>query len=268
MSAPSVRIFGCPTCGFRVDTSEETCPRCGNDFKKGTLFECPFCGDLVPSGLDQCPSCHVSYSEFKERAAPKATDDSIDSLLMEIIKLESTTVREEKKRFSCPQCDLLLEGDETECPRCGKKLDVEVALQCPVCGALVGAKDIKCGECGTVFDEVAHSAAMTEEAESKLEEIMSMSAQEASHDPSAPESAAEADVTRGEEVEYTSEMLSKDEGQVEERPAIARASQEPRPAQPESTPEPPRRAPSPAPQKKASSGAPKRTRKLKAKPAK
>jgi len=174
MSASSVRIFGCPTCGFRVDTNETSCPRCGNEFKDDTKFECPFCGDLVQSGLDECPSCHVSYSEFKSRAAPKATDDSIDSLLMEIIKLESTSIKEEEKRFSCPKCDLLLEGTETQCPRCGKGLDVEVALQCPVCGGLVGANDVRCGECGTVFDEGAAAAARTEEAESKLEEIMSI----------------------------------------------------------------------------------------------
>src|SRR4030042_1024985 len=98
MSATSVRIFGCPTCGFRVDTNERSCPRCGNEFQDDTKFECPFCGDLVRSGLDECP----------------------------------------------------------------------------VCGALVGAKDHRCGECGTVFDAEAESAARTEEAESRLEEIKSL----------------------------------------------------------------------------------------------
>ncbi len=172
MSNTGVRIFGCPTCGFRVDTNESSCPRCGNEFKDDTKFECPFCGDLVKSGLDECPSCHISYSEFKSRAAPKATEDSIDSLLMEIIKLESTSVKEEEKRFSCPKCDLLLEGTETECPRCGKDLDVEVALQCPVCGSLVGMNDVRCRECGTVFDEDAASADRAEEGESRPSEIM------------------------------------------------------------------------------------------------
>jgi len=210
MSATGVKIFGCPTCGFRVDTNEETCPRCGNVFQEGTLFECPFCGDLVPSGLDQCPSCHVSYSEFKARAAPKAANDSIDSLLMEIIKLEATSVREEEKRFSCPQCDLLLEGTETQCPRCRKALDVEVALQCPVCGSLVGAGDAKCAECGTAFDEAASTAASTEEAESRLDEIMSMAGPaEVEREPSPQTHEPERAREKEGGIEFASSMLGK-----------------------------------------------------------
>ena len=302
MSATSVRIFGCPTCGFRVDTNEQSCPRCGNEFRDDTRFECPFCGDLVHSGLDKCPSCHVSYSEFKARAAPKAADDSIDSLLMEIIKLEATSVKDEEKRFSCPKCDLLLEGTETHCPRCGKSLDVEIALQCPVCGALVGARDHRCGECGTVFDADAESASRTEDAESKLEEIMSFTGPSEPEQPEmrtlpspAPVQARE----RNSVIDFASSMLGKPKDVVRTEPEKSRPPPPPPepPAveqpEPEPTAEPPQTAPpiepektpqelfeeieaeladtgegapAPTPKKSSSGTGKKKTRKLKAKP--
>ena len=302
MSATSVRIFGCPTCGFRVDTNEQSCPRCGNEFRDDTRFECPFCGDLVQSGLDECPSCHVSYSEFKERAAPKASNDSIDSLLMEIIKLEATSVKDEEKRFSCPKCDLLLEGTETACPRCGKDLDVEVALQCPVCGALVGAGDTRCGECGTVFDAGAESAARTDEAESRLEEIMSIAGSSHPEQQMAAQPPREPPPEPREKdsgVEFASAMFGKIKEAVRQEPEVKRApppppmpqvveQPEPEPiveqppeatlVVPEKTSEdllqeieaelaaPDEAAPAAKPQKTTSGAGKKKTRKLKAKP--
>lgn len=172
MSTDSFNMFGCPVCGFRVDPDQKVCSRCGNEFSDSTKFECPFCGELVPQGVKQCPSCHVDYLDFKERAETVGGEDSIDSLLLDIIKLESSSVKEEEKKFSCPQCSWMLEGTETKCPKCGKSFEEDVSFQCPVCGAAVGADDSKCQECGAAFTEDEEATDhMHEEAASRLDEI-------------------------------------------------------------------------------------------------
>lgn len=152
MASETNDLFGCPFCGFRVRTTDDTCPRCGNKFSDGTLFECPFCGDMVAPGIAECPSCHVNFSDFISKSTHKVSEDSIDSLLMEIISLESSQIkREDKKNISCPKCSWMLDGSEDKCPKCGANLSEDASLQCPICGSFVNSASTKCSECGTLF---------------------------------------------------------------------------------------------------------------------
>jgi rubrerythrin len=147
------RMFGCPVCGFRITESEPTCPRCNNQFDSETKFECPFCGELVDPRVKECPVCHVDYAEFKAKTRSRGRDADIDDLLNEIIKLESMQLKQEPKKFSCPDCSWLLDGSESKCPKCGKDLSDEFAMQCPICGAPVSQVASSCAECGAKFDD-------------------------------------------------------------------------------------------------------------------
>jgi hypothetical protein len=62
-------------------------------------------------------------------------------------------VKHEPKKFSCPDCSWLLDGSEGKCPKCGKDLSDEFALQCPICGASVSSDSSSCAECGAKFDD-------------------------------------------------------------------------------------------------------------------
>lgn len=153
MSTHRKSLFGCPVCGFRVTGNEEACPRCGTSYGKGTKFECPFCGMIVDPRLPKCPGCHVSYEEFVERASRMASDDSVDTLLTEIISTEAQQVKEEDKRLSCPQCSWMLDGTEEKCPKCGASFSEDMCYQCPICAALVRFDAPRCVECGTLFSQ-------------------------------------------------------------------------------------------------------------------
>jgi len=147
------KLFGCPFCGFRINPGDELCPRCGNSFASGTKFECPFCGDLVTPGMDACPSCHINFAEFQTRVKKTVKTENMDTLLMDIINLEATQVEKEGKKFSCPHCDLLLDGSEEICPRCKTDLTEGAAFQCPICGEFVDSEAAKCSECGANFED-------------------------------------------------------------------------------------------------------------------
>lgn len=152
MTVKSARIFGCPTCGFRVNEGDSSCPRCGHQFSSETKFECPLCGDLVEQGSSECPSCHVNYGEFREKSQARGGDESIDALLLEIIQLEAQSARKETRKFSCPGCSWMLDSGSERCPRCGRDLATgEEALQCPICGSAVSADSSACPECGCSF---------------------------------------------------------------------------------------------------------------------
>ncbi|MBU0624411.1 MAG: hypothetical protein KJ672_06155 [Candidatus Thermoplasmatota archaeon] len=170
------KMFGCPFCGFRISPSDEVCSRCGNSFVDSTKFECPFCGELVERGAKSCPVCHVNYTEFRERAEARGGDDSIDSLLTEIIRLESASVKKEDKKLSCPECSWLLDGSEEKCPKCGHSFAEDVSYQCPVCGSEIRADVDKCPDCGAMFapESVTEEemASEHEEASSALDEIL------------------------------------------------------------------------------------------------
>jgi RNA polymerase subunit RPABC4/transcription elongation factor Spt4 len=176
MASGTAKMFGCPFCGFRISPSDEVCSRCGNSFVDATKFECPFCGELVERGAESCPVCHVNYTEFRERAEARGGDDSIDSLLTEIIRLESASVKKENKRLSCPECSWLLDGSEEKCPKCGHSFAEDVSYQCPVCGSEIRDDADKCPGCGAMFAQESvtdeERASEHEEASSALDEIL------------------------------------------------------------------------------------------------
>ena len=172
------KLFGCPYCGFRISPGDKLCTRCGNKFGAGTKFECPFCGELVAPSMQECPTCHVNFDEFQTRVRKTAKTDSVDTLLMEIIRLEATEVAREGKKLSCPSCDLLLDGSESSCPRCNMDLTEGAAFQCPVCGEFVAPEAMKCSTCGANFaggkaeSEEAQAAADHEAVSSALDDIL------------------------------------------------------------------------------------------------
>jgi RNA polymerase subunit RPABC4/transcription elongation factor Spt4 len=93
-------------------------------------------------------------------------------LLLEIIKLESTSVKQDDKRFSCPKCAWMLDGSEEKCPKCGDGFSGDTSFQCPICGGLVRPDSIKCPECGTGFSEDDEAmASQLEGVEYSLDEI-------------------------------------------------------------------------------------------------
>jgi RNA polymerase subunit RPABC4/transcription elongation factor Spt4 len=176
MASGTAKMFGCPFCGFRINPSDDVCSRCGSKFVESTKFECPFCGELIDRGAKSCPVCHVNYTEFRERAEARGGDDSIDSLLTEIIRLESASIKRENKRLSCPECSWLLDGSEEKCPKCGHSFAEDVSYQCPVCGAEIRSDADKCPDCGAMFAPASvteeERASEHEEASSALDEIL------------------------------------------------------------------------------------------------
>ncbi len=168
MALDSKNILGCPYCGYRVGPSETSCPRCGNGFTGLTKFECPFCGDMVTAGTKECPSCHIDFAEFVANSATIVSDEGIDSILLEIINMESSQVKQEERKFSCPKCSWMLDGSEETCPKCGEDLSKDAGLQCPICGAFVKAASSRCPECGTSFGPEAAAKVEMEERHEKV----------------------------------------------------------------------------------------------------
>ncbi len=269
MASETKDLFGCPFCGFRVSSKDVSCPRCGNKFSEGTLFECPFCGDTVPPGAVECPSCHVNFSEFMAKSKPKINEDSIDSLLMDIISLESYKIQtEEKKKLSCPNCSWMLDGTEEKCPKCGSDFHVDSTYQCPICGSFVNATASKCSECGSDFEVLGVGA---DEAKSARHDQMSTALTDLldTVDQSSKAQVAEQPVPAPPPPPqtYTKPIVIAKPAPVKAKPPPPEPVVEPPPAKeepPVETPEPVQEAPAPAP-----APAPKKpkTRKLKAKTA-
>ena len=153
MTDDDMKLFGCLTCGFRVSSKTDSCPRCGARFGSEAKFECPFCGEPVERDTEVCPSCNIRYVDFVAKAEEKVTNESIDDLLTEIIEMEAKNVKEEAKKLSCPKCSWMVGESEENCPKCGNAFAENVTYMCPVCAALVHFETTKCDECGSVFVE-------------------------------------------------------------------------------------------------------------------
>ncbi len=247
MESGTAKMFGCPFCGFRISPSDEVCPRCGNQFVDSTKFECPFCGDLVERGAKSCPVCHVNYTEFRERAEARGGDDSIDSLLTEIIRLESASVKTEDKKLSCPECSWLLDGSEDKCPKCGHSFAEDVSYQCPVCGSEIRSDAGQCPDCGAAFapESVTEKerAYEHEKASSALDEILTHADEESESKVDSEEKMIMEQMDRPAR-QKTPSMFDRIATAMRQEP---KAKEEP-PA-PEPSPEPePVRAPEPVPE--------------------
>ena len=251
MASGTAKMFGCPFCGFRISPSDEVCSRCGNSFVDSTKFECPFCGELVERGAKSCSVCHVDYIEFKERAEARGGDDSVDSLLTEIIRLESTSVKKEDKRLSCPECSWLLDGSEEKCPKCGHNFVEGVSYQCPVCGSEIRANADQCPDCGAMFaPEIVteeERASEHEETSSALDEILTHADKESKATVESDEKLTMERMERPMKQTSTS-MLDRIATAMKQEPKPREVVQEPEPS---SEPEPvraPEAVPEPAPE--------------------
>jgi len=260
MASGTAKMFGCPFCGFRINPSDDVCSRCGNRFIESTRFECPFCGELVERGAKACPVCHVNYTEFRERAEARGGDDSIDSLLTEIIRLEAASVKKEDKKLSCPECSWLLDGSEEKCPKCGHSFAEDVSYQCPVCGSEIRADSDKCPSCGAMFTQEGATeeeiASEHEEASSALDEILTHADKESKSAVESDENMAMKQAVPEEAPEpkpESAELQSKTEAAPDEQMDAG-------------TSEPGQRERTVSPQETTSQPKKTRTRKLKAKP--
>jgi len=61
--------FSCPECGWMLDGSESTCPRCNHDLVTDLSFQCPVCGGVVTSRTKICPECGARFEEPEQEAA-------------------------------------------------------------------------------------------------------------------------------------------------------------------------------------------------------
>lgn len=140
---------------MRVNGTERACPRCGKPFLEELKFECPYCGELIPRKSTKCPFCELDVSKFSSEPPQPAIEQKLDDLLENLIVEEAARVKDEAKRYSCPECAWLLDGTEARCPKCGLEFSGEVKIACPICGASVG-KDLKtCPICGSLLHPVS-----------------------------------------------------------------------------------------------------------------
>jgi RNA polymerase subunit RPABC4/transcription elongation factor Spt4 len=76
--AEAIEYFECPQCGATVETTANSCPKCGVLFaEEGTeMFECPACNTLVNLDAKSCPGCGAMFVE-PEEAAKQTAEPSI-----------------------------------------------------------------------------------------------------------------------------------------------------------------------------------------------
>ena len=67
-----VEYFECPQCGSLVETSANSCPKCGVLFAEegAEVFACPACGTLVNVDAKSCPGCGAIFVEAEEQVPP------------------------------------------------------------------------------------------------------------------------------------------------------------------------------------------------------
>jgi RNA polymerase subunit RPABC4/transcription elongation factor Spt4 len=72
--AEATEYFECPQCGATVETTANSCPKCGVLFaEEGTeMFECPACNTLVSLDAKSCPGCGAMFVEPEEAAEQTA----------------------------------------------------------------------------------------------------------------------------------------------------------------------------------------------------
>lgn len=152
-------VRSCPACGTSISGNKSTCPSCGKKLTKSAKLECPSCGELVRKGSKECPVCKTDLSGISTKAKPhsakkskpvKKTTDQETTALNEI---ESTQIRDEDKKFSCPKCAGPLAGTESKCPACGHILKGKTPLRCRACGASLKKGLRECPKCAVAPED-------------------------------------------------------------------------------------------------------------------
>lgn len=135
---------------MRIMGTESECPRCHRKFEDDFRFECPFCGGLIPKGSVRCPTCQIDLHNFGGHDR-ESVEQKTDTIMNELIQLESSLIKQEKKQLCCPDCSCLLKGTESKCPKCGRALVGENGLTCPICMAPIRKDAKECGRCGAIL---------------------------------------------------------------------------------------------------------------------
>ena len=143
-------VLGCPACGMHITGTESECPRCHHKFEDGIRFECPFCGGLIPKGSKRCPTCQIDLMTFPG-STQQSVEQTADTILDELIKLESSLIKQDEKKYCCPGCSWLLAGSEQKCPRCGRALVDDTGVACPICFAPIQKDSKECPRCGAIL---------------------------------------------------------------------------------------------------------------------
>lgn len=106
--AKAVEYFECPECGSSVETTANSCPKCGVLFAEegAEMFQCPACNTLVSVDATACPGCGAIFVEPEAQAASvieepkKAIEPAVEE-----VKAAPEPVHEEKKEEPEPKPD-------------------------------------------------------------------------------------------------------------------------------------------------------------------
>lgn len=84
--AKPVEFFECPECGARVESTANSCPKCGVLFAEegAEMFQCPACNTLVSVDATSCPGCGAIFVEPESaEAAPSSEPKELEPVVAE-----------------------------------------------------------------------------------------------------------------------------------------------------------------------------------------
>ncbi len=128
--AKQAEFFECPECGATVETTANSCPKCGVLFaEEGTeMFQCPACNTLVSVDATSCPGCGAIFVEPEAAAAPSPEPKRAIEPAIEEVKPTLEPVEEEKEPEAEPEKAKAEEGEKKGFMRWfkrGKKEEVQ-----------------------------------------------------------------------------------------------------------------------------------------------
>ena len=104
--AKPAEYFECPECGSSVETTANSCPKCGVLFAEegAEMFQCPACNTLVSVDATACPGCGAIFVEPEAEAA-KVSEEPKKELepAVEKVKAAPEPVKEEEKKEPEPK---------------------------------------------------------------------------------------------------------------------------------------------------------------------
>jgi cellobiose-specific phosphotransferase system component IIA len=108
--APAKRVeyFECPECGSSVETTANSCPKCGVLFAEegAEMFQCPACNTLVSVDATTCPGCGAIFVEPEAQAATVAEEPRKElEPAVEEVKAALEPIKEEMKEEPEPKLE-------------------------------------------------------------------------------------------------------------------------------------------------------------------
>ena len=103
--AKHAEYFECPECGSSVETTANSCPKCGVLFAEegAEMFQCPACNTLVKVDATSCPGCGALFVEPEDAAARPPESKTEVALEVEEVKPALEPVKEEKRPEAEPE---------------------------------------------------------------------------------------------------------------------------------------------------------------------